>query len=165
MLRKKSIRRFDCRLDVPTLWPRVAEKPNGRAANAATPSERAAPRLEARLVASVERPNGCHVGFTENLSEGGVFVATRAPHHLGDEVNLLIALPDLALIRARGTVRWLRPPCQKNGTSAGMGVRFERLSPLDAVRIQDFMATRGSLLLDEANGVRALVRCDRRQMG
>jgi uncharacterized protein (TIGR02266 family) len=162
MLRKKSIRRFDCRLDVPTLWP---QKSSGQAAKAAAPSERASARLEARLVASVELSNGCHVGFTENLSEGGAFVATRAPHNVGDEVGLVIALPDLALIRARGTVRWLRTPCQKDGTSAGMGVRFERLSPLDAVRIQDFMATRRSLLVDDATGVRALVRSERRQLG
>jgi uncharacterized protein (TIGR02266 family) len=152
MLRKKLIRRFDCRFELPTQRP-PSEKSAGAAAKQATINERVAPRLEARLVASVEVPAGCHVGITENLSEGGTFVATRAPQNIGDEVSLIIALPDLALVRARGTVRWLRKPTLKNGMSGGMGIRFERLSPLDSVRIQDFMATRRSMLFDDTTGV------------
>src|SRR5689334_24245731 len=109
MLRKKLIRRFDCRFDLTTERP-PAEMSTGSAAKAVEPSERSAPRLEARLVASVEDPAGHHVGFTENLSEGGAFVATKAPGQVGDEVSIMIALPDLALVHARGTVRWLRAP-------------------------------------------------------
>ena len=153
MLRKKLIRRFDCRLDLPAQRAAVA-KSEGAAAQASEINERAAPRLEARLVASVEADSDCHVGITENLSEGGAFVATRAPRNVGDEVSVMIALPDLALVHARGTVRWVRTPSKRNGMSAGMGIRFERLSPLDAVRIQDFVATRRSMLFDDTTGVR-----------
>ncbi len=155
MLRKKLIGRFDCRLELATQRPSVLKKIEVGAAKAATINERTAPRLEARLVATVEVLAGCHVGFTENLSEGGTFVATRAPQKVGDEVGLVIALPDLALIRARGVVRWLRMPSNRNGMSGGMGIRFERLSPLDAVRIQDFMATRRAMLFDDTTGVRS----------
>jgi uncharacterized protein (TIGR02266 family) len=129
-------------------------KSDGAAAKEAEVNERAAPRLEARLVASVEADAGRHVGFTENLSEGGAFVATRAPKKVGDEVSVMIALPDLALVHARGTVRWLRTPSKRNGMSAGIGIRFERLSPLDAVRIQDFLSNRRSMLFDDTTGVR-----------
>ena len=153
MLRNKLIRRFDCRLDLPTQRAAVA-KSEGAAAKASEINERAAPRLEARLVASVEAEADCHVGITENVSEGGAFVATRALRNIGDEVSIMIALPDLALVRARGTVRWVRKPSKRNGMSAGMGIRFERLSPLDAVRIQDFVATRRSMLFDDTTGVR-----------
>ena len=153
MLRKKLIRRFDCRFDLSSDRPRVA-KCEGATAKTEELNERSAPRLEARLVASVEADAGCHVGFTENLSEGGAFVATRAPRSVGDEVSLVIALPDLALVHARGTVRWLRTPSKRNGMSAGIGIRFERLSPLDAVRIQDFLSNRRSMLFDDTTGVR-----------
>jgi uncharacterized protein (TIGR02266 family) len=154
MLRKKLIRRFDCRLDFPTQSPPAAKAEGVAAKKQENINERAAPRLEARLVASVEVPAGCHVGITENLSEGGAFVATRAPQNIGDEVSLVIALPDLAVVRARGTVRWFRKPTLRNGMSGGIGIRFERLSPLDSVRIQDFMATRRSTLFDDTTGVR-----------
>lgn len=153
MLRNKLNRRFDCRFDLTTERP-AAEKSMDSAAKSAELNERAAPRLEARLVASVEDPAGHHVGFTENLSEGGAFVATKAPGRVGDEISLMIALPDLALVHARGTVRWLRAPTKRNGMSPGIGIRFERLSPLDAVRIQDFLATRRSMLFDDTTGVR-----------
>jgi uncharacterized protein (TIGR02266 family) len=153
MLRKTLNRRFDCRFDLSNQRPTLT-KVDGATAKQAEVNERAAPRLEARLVASVEADAGCHVGITENLSEGGAFVATRAPQSIGDEVSLMIALPDLALIHARGTVRWLRTPSKRNGMSGGIGIRFERLSALDAVRIQDFLATRRSMLFDDTTGVR-----------
>lgn len=109
-------------------------------------NERAAPRYEARLVVSVEVGDDAYVGFTENVSESGVFIATDAPQRIGAEVNLLIALPDLALVRARGTVRWLRAPGQK-GVGAGMGIRFDRLTPLDSVRIHEFVLGRRSRMI------------------
>jgi uncharacterized protein (TIGR02266 family) len=154
MLRKKLIGRFDCRFELPTQSPPVTQKADGGTAKPENLNERTAPRLEARLVATVEAPAGCHVGFTENVSEGGTFVSTKAPQNVGDEVSLVIALPDLALIRARGTVRWLRAPSKRNGMSGGIGIRFERLSPLDAVRMQDFLATRRAMLFDDETGVR-----------
>jgi uncharacterized protein (TIGR02266 family) len=154
MLRKKLIRRFEGQFKFPTPRPPLPDKSVSAAAKKADVNERAAPRLETRLVASVEVDAVCHVGFTENLSEGGAFLATRAPQNVGEQVSLIIALPDLALVRARGTVRWVRKPSKTNGMSAGMGIRFERLTPLDAVRIQDFVATRRSMLFDDTTGVR-----------
>jgi len=111
-------------------------------------SERADPRYEARLVASLEIADAAYVGFTENLSESGVFVSTQARPAIGSEVSLLIALPDLALVRAQGTVRWLRGPSRLEGRGAGMGIRFDHLSPLDAVRIHEFVQARQSKKLD-----------------
>ena len=143
MLRKKLIRRTD---SIPTTrwWapPDAAHKDEG-----APEAEREAPRFEARLVASVEIADSAYVGFTENLSASGAFVATQAPPEVGATIHLLIALPDLALVRAHGTVRWLRPASK--GRSAGMGIRFEQLSALDAVRIHEFVNLRQSKILDE----------------
>jgi len=111
-------------------------------------SERANPRFEARLVASLEFDDGAYVGFTENLSESGVFVSSHALPPVGAEVSLLIALPDLALVRAQGTVRWLRRGSPEDGQTSGMGIRFDQLSPLDAVRIHEFVRARHSKQLE-----------------
>jgi uncharacterized protein (TIGR02266 family) len=108
-------------------------------------NERANPRYEARLVVSIEIEEDAFVGFTENVSESGAFIATEAPQAVGAEVNLLIALPDLALVRTRGTVCWIRPA--KKGQPAGVGIRFDRLSPLDAVRIHEFILARQSRMI------------------
>jgi uncharacterized protein (TIGR02266 family) len=109
-------------------------------------NERAAARYEARLVVSLEIGDDAYVGFTENISESGAFIATDAPQKIGVEVNLLIALPDLALVRARGSVRWLRGSGQK-GVVAGMGIRFDQLTPLDSVRIHEFVLGRRSRVI------------------
>jgi uncharacterized protein (TIGR02266 family) len=149
MLRKKLIRRAD---SIPTTrwWAPPETMASGDRDSRTTEMEREAPRFEARLVASVEFAESACVGFTENVSVSGAFVATQAPSKVGAEVNLLIALPDLALVRAQGTVRWVRPPTK--GQSAGMGIRFEPLSSLDAVLIREFVKARQSKLLD-AEGV------------
>ena len=107
-------------------------------------NERANPRYEARLVVSLEVGDDAFVGFTENVSESGAFIATEAPQRVGEEVNLLLALPDLALVRTRATVRWVRPA--KKGQPGGVGIRFDQLSPLDAVRIHEFVRSRQSRL-------------------
>jgi uncharacterized protein (TIGR02266 family) len=111
-------------------------------------SERADPRYEARLVASLDIGDAGYVGVTENLSESGIFVCTTARPAIGSEVSLLIALPDLALVRAHGTVRWLRSASPLEGRPAGMGIRFDQLSPLDAVRIHEFVQARQSKKLE-----------------
>jgi len=148
MLRKKPIRGADSTDDLPTTRRPDPPDETGRGGGRAADDEREDPRFEARLVASLETAESAYLGFTENLSKSGAFVATKAPPNVGAEINLLIALPDLALVRARGTVRWLRPPSKAEGRAAGMGIRFERLSPLDAVRIHDFVLARRSKLLD-----------------
>ena len=99
-------------------------------------------------MASLEFEDTAHVGFTENLSESGVFVSTHAVAPVGTEVSLLIALPDLALVRAQGTVRWLRDGSPTEGRTSGMGIRFDRLAPLDAVRIHEFIRGRQSKRID-----------------
>ena len=136
MLRKKLIRRFDSRDDFGLAsWPMLAPKSESDFAERSHAKwERRAPRCEARLVASVELGDCSFVGFTENLSQEGVFVATQAPQMVGATVHLLIVLPDLALVHAEGRVCWTRTSSKSKGISAGMGFvsRVFRLSmPID----------------------------------
>jgi uncharacterized protein (TIGR02266 family) len=113
-----------------------------------TPSDRAAvgdrrkiarriDRLSVKLLA-LSTEFSSYVGLTENLSEGGTFVATRAPWTVGSTVDLIIGLPHQRVIRARGTVCWRRLASIENGSAPGIGIRFERLSIDDAARIRAF---------------------------
>jgi uncharacterized protein (TIGR02266 family) len=152
MLRKKLIRSFVSKDEVATTKASTTPaKTDGDGADRTTNGARGARRLGARLVASLELDESSYFGFTENLSEDGIFVATRAPQKVGATVSIVIALPDLALVRAQGTVRWTRRPSDAKGVSAGLGIRFESLSALDAVRIQDFLQARQSSLLDDTD--------------
>ena len=106
-------------------------------------------RLEVRLVVSVESESNFYIGFTENLSEGGVFVATHAPKRIGSTVDLVIVLPLQAPIHAKGTVRWVRPYQEPEGTAPGMGIRFDELSTDAADRIREFTQSRPPMFFDD----------------
>src|SRR5438552_14188803 len=97
----------------------------------------------------MESESNFFLGFTENLSEGGVFVATHALSDIGSSVDLVIALADERPIRANGTVQWVRADSEANSTVPGMGFRFDDLSASDARRIAEFIWTRAPLFFDD----------------
>jgi uncharacterized protein (TIGR02266 family) len=85
-------------------------------------------------------------GLVEDVSEGGLFVATFASLPLGTEIDLVFTLPTGHEVRTRGAVRWLRSvDCE---TSPGIGVQFEDLRPIDAAAISTFLRHRPALVWD-----------------
>jgi uncharacterized protein (TIGR02266 family) len=111
--------------------------------------ERRRPRIEVTLMVTVESESNLYVGFTENLSEGGVFVATHALRKIGSAVDLVIELAQGPTIHANGTVRWLRQYSEVNETVPGMGIRFDHLSSEDARRLHEFAKARQPLFFDD----------------
>jgi uncharacterized protein (TIGR02266 family) len=105
-------------------------------------------RLDVSLMVSIDSESNFYVGFAENLSDGGIFVATHAPRPIGCSVNLLVALPDQGPIRAKGTVAWVREYREQNDVPPGMGIRFDRISPDDMRRILDFGRARQPMFFD-----------------
>ena len=65
------------------------------------------------------------MGFTENISEGGIFVSTLSPPALGDEVELAVGVEGSEAIPIKGVVRWHRTG--EDGNPTGCGVQFENL--------------------------------------
>jgi uncharacterized protein (TIGR02266 family) len=116
--------------------------------NAAKSEPRPA-RVEVTLAVGIENESNFYAGFTENMSECGVFVATYALLRVGTKIDLSITLPNGAEIRAIGTVRWLRQYSESNGTSAGMGIRFDRISSRDAALVQEFTESRAPMFFDD----------------
>jgi uncharacterized protein (TIGR02266 family) len=84
-----------------------------------------------------------YVGFAENISAGGVFVATHEPHEIGSEVKLELTLPNLEKpIRTKGTVRWVRPYRESNDGPAGVGLAFVDLPAEEAEAVHAFTQER-----------------------
>jgi uncharacterized protein (TIGR02266 family) len=101
-------------------------------------SERRACRLSVKLLSVQMREAISYIGLTEDMSEKGVFVATRAPWAIGSPVEVTIALSQQDFFHARGRVRWHRW-ASSDGGAPGIGIRFERLSAEDAIRIREFV--------------------------
>lgn len=145
---------------VPTLRPSAA--PAGHAAaqvgNAATvaavPKAPKAPvvftgtreKLEANLGATTE--SNFFVGFSGEISEGGVFIATYATFPVGTAVEVLVTLPGGYESTIPGTVRFVRDPMDMD-SEPGVGVRFEKLTAEQRELVLRFIRKRPPLFFDD----------------
>jgi len=71
--------------------------------------------------------NNFFTGFDQDISTGGLFIATYNILAAGTQLDVNVELPDRPPLLLRGTVRWIREDIQTD-ISPGMGVVFENLS-------------------------------------
>ena len=117
------------------------------------PSEnrRVHPRFEYVVEVTLQSEHNFFTGFTENISEGGVFIATYSLRPIGTLLQFSFTLPDAPEpIEATGEVRWLREhdPVRMD-SPPGIGVRFVELSEADKARVQAFVRQRETIFYDE----------------
>jgi uncharacterized protein (TIGR02266 family) len=127
---------------------------NGRASQESDPTPaveaRAHPRHDVELEVSLESESNFYMGLTENLSEGGLFIATHLVKPMGTQIEVSFKLPHVAeSIKAVGTVGWTREYSETSDTMPGMGVRFEHIAPEHVEQIREFLAARAPLFYDE----------------
>jgi uncharacterized protein (TIGR02266 family) len=84
-------------------------------------------RVPTHLKVSCAHGSDCDLTEAQNLSEGGLFLATRRPLAPGTPVHLEIQSED-GSVEVEGVVTWVRE-AQNPGGEAGMGIRFENLPP------------------------------------
>ena len=111
---------------------------------------RRAPRYRVDLDVSLGSEHNFYTGLAENMSEGGVFVATHLLKPVGELVELTIHLPESnATVKCTGEVRWIREYTERNELPPGMGIRF--LDPgTELLQVVDgFLATREPMFFDE----------------
>ena len=78
-------------------------------------------------------------GFTENVSEGGLFICTTALFSLGDELSIRVSLMGGPAREYGVVVRWIRPPGGIGGLPGGIGVQFRDLHDDHLAELQDFI--------------------------
>lgn len=89
-------------------------------------------------------------GFSTDISEGGIFVATVETVPQGTKVDLDFTLPGGRPLKATGVVRWLREPNDHTpDLMPGMGVQFQDLQPEVASLISDFVRKREPLFFPD----------------
>jgi uncharacterized protein (TIGR02266 family) len=113
---------------------------------------RAAERFDLEVKVDLESDHNFYTGLTQNISSGGLFIATSAIRKIGDRITLKFSLPGTTETLAVETeVRWIREnsALHKVEGATGMGVRFVNLSPAAAETIQKFVESRDSLYYDD----------------
>ncbi|HEX4337121.1 MAG TPA: TIGR02266 family protein [Polyangiaceae bacterium] len=116
-----------------------------------TPDKRRrAPRFSVDLDVTMSSEHNFYAGFAENISSGGLFVATYVKRPRGDRMEIVINIPGRPEpIRAVGEVRWLRDYSEQSNVPPGLGVRFVELPETDAKAIEDFLKDRDPLFYDD----------------
>lgn len=126
--------------------PQAAPQPQGHP----SPATHELPRehIEANLGATTE--SNFFVGFSGEISQGGVFIATYNILPKGSPVRCLITLPGNLHTEVDGRVRFVRDPMDMASDSEpGMGVAFEGLPPEARELILRFIRKRPPMFYDE----------------
>jgi uncharacterized protein (TIGR02266 family) len=91
---------------------------------------------------SIESDSNFYAGFSEDISAGGLFVATHRYAAIGTEIDASFVLGGIR-IEASGVVRWVREVDDKNpGMTPGMGIQFSSLPEGAQAEIERFVRTR-----------------------
>ncbi len=89
-------------------------------------------------------------GFSENIEEGGIFVATFDPKTINSKVIVNFKLPGGRPVTARGIVQFVREYNQLTPDVApGMGVKFTDLLPGDKEEIEGYLEQRAPMFYDD----------------
>ncbi|HMJ12940.1 MAG TPA: TIGR02266 family protein [Polyangiaceae bacterium] len=88
-----------------------------------------------------------YTGLSQDLSRGGVFVATYQLKAPGTRVSVYFVLPDGHAVSADGVVRWTRDAGSED-LPPGMGIAFENLPERDVTAINRYCHNRAPLYHD-----------------
>lgn len=110
------------------------------------PQRREAPRVALCAEIDMSSDSNFYAGFSTDLSEGGLFIATVKAPRKGTHVELSFTLPGGEKLKAQGVVRWTR---EVNDAlpemMPGAGVQFLDLPPEVANSITEFVMLRDPL--------------------
>ncbi|MGZ3457778.1 MAG: TIGR02266 family protein [Archangium sp.] len=100
-------------------------------------------RVRMQAAIDLRSDSNFFTGFTTNIDEGGIFVATVRTVPRGTTVDVDLLLPGGRPMKVTGEVRWTREVNDKTPElMPGVGVKFTHLPPEVASAISDFVATR-----------------------
>jgi uncharacterized protein (TIGR02266 family) len=115
-----------------------------------TPRRREHSRFSVDLDVTVTSEHNFYAGFVENMSVGGIFIATHQLKPVGERIEFSVHLPGAEEpIRGAGVVRWVRVYSEASNVPPGMGIRFDPLGPAAVQAIETFLAQREPLFYDE----------------
>ena len=88
--------------------------------------------------------NSLYAAYIPMFLDGGIFVPTPREYKLGEDIYLLLTLPDdVQRYPVAGKIAWLTPPNAAGGRSQGVGVRFpaDEKTRLIKLKIEEILGT------------------------
>lgn len=88
-----------------------------------TPSSSAARPSVIQL--SIKEKAALYAAYIPLFADGGIFIPSARDYKLGDDVYVLLSLPDdPQRYPVAGKVAWVTPPKAQGGRTQGVGIRF-----------------------------------------
>lgn len=121
------------------LGPAVLPVPQTGTAPAA-----AAPGRPSVIQLTFKEKGALYAAYISAFAEGGLFVPTQRDYRLGEDIYLLLSLPeDVQKFPVAGKVAWITPANASGGRTQGVGVRFpnDEKSRVLKARIEEALGT------------------------
>ncbi|GIX25193.1 MAG: type IV fimbriae assembly protein [Caldimonas sp.] len=118
---------------------------NSRPPHILTPSPVGGSHARPSVIQLVFREKGAlYAAYISVFTDGGLFVPTTREYRLGEDIYLLLSLPDdPQRYPVAGKVAWITPANASGGRTQGVGVRFpnDEKSRLLKVKIEELLGT------------------------
>ena len=76
---------------------------------------------------AIKEKAALYAAYIPLFSEGGVFIPTSREYNLGDDIYVLLSLPeDMQRYPVAGKVAWVTPAKAAGGRTQGVGIMFPR---------------------------------------
>jgi type IV pilus assembly protein PilZ len=86
---------------------------------------------------SIKEKTALYAAYIPAFMEGGVFIPTSREYALGDDVYVLLSLPeDVQRYPVAGKVAWVTPAKAAGGRTQGVGIQFPRDEKSRALRLK-----------------------------
>jgi len=107
-------------------------------------------RVDLKSEISFESETNFYVGWSGDISAGGIFIATHELMEKGSVLRLRFQLPNGRRVHATGEVMWIKEfnMIQPDQTP-GMGIRFTDIDPGDLLAVTAFTKRREPIFYDD----------------
>ncbi len=93
--------------------------------NPASPAAAPVPARPSVIQLAIKEKGALYAAYIPLFAEGGIFIPTSREYRLGDDVYVLLTLPeDPQRYPVAGKVAWITPPRAAGNRAPGVGIRF-----------------------------------------
>jgi type IV pilus assembly protein PilZ len=86
---------------------------------------------------AIKEKSALYAAYIPLLAEGGVFIPTNREYKLGDDVYVLLSLPeDPQRYPIAGKVAWITPAKAANNRTQGVGIQFPKDEKSRQIRLK-----------------------------
>ena len=86
---------------------------------------------------SIKEKSALYAAYIPLFSEGGVFIPTTRDYALGDDIYVLLSLPDdVQRYPVAGKVAWVTPAKAAGGRTQGVGILFPKDDKSRALKLK-----------------------------